>query len=74
MEKLPEKRKESIIVPIFKKGDKIDYAWISDRIIETRIKVLNRSVTIVGVYAPIEGKEQDRRILQGTSTKDGQNS
>jgi len=37
-----------------------DYTWISDRIIETRIKVLNRNFTIVGVYAPVEGKEQDR--------------
>ena len=36
-----------------------DYTWISDRIIETRIKVLNRNFTIVGVYAPVEGKEQD---------------
>ena len=35
-----------------------DYTWISDRIIETRIKVLNRNFTIVGVYAPVEGKEQ----------------
>ena len=26
-----------------------DYTWISDRIIETRIKVLNRNFTIVGV-------------------------
>jgi len=30
-----------------------------DRIIETRIKVLNRNFTTVGVYAPVEGKEQD---------------
>jgi len=36
-----------------------DYTWISDRIIETRIKVLNRNFTIVGVYAPVERKEQD---------------
>jgi exonuclease III len=36
-----------------------DYTWISDRIIETRIKVLNRNFTIVGVYVPVEGKEQD---------------
>jgi len=35
-----------------------DYTWISDRIIETRIKVLNRNFTIVGVYAPVKGKEQ----------------
>jgi len=35
-----------------------DYTWIWDRIIETRIKVLNRNFTIVGVYAPVEGKEQ----------------
>ena len=32
---------------------------ISERIIETRIKVLNRNFTIVGVYAPVEGNEQD---------------
>ena len=37
-----------------------DYTWISDRIIDTRIKVLNRNFTIVGLYAPVEGKEQDR--------------
>jgi len=37
----------------------LDYTWISDRLIETRIKVLNRNFTIVGVYAPVEGKEQD---------------
>jgi len=36
-----------------------DYTWISDRIFETRIKVLNRNFTIVGVYVPVEGKEQD---------------
>ena len=36
-----------------------DYTRISDRIIETRIKVLNRNFTIVGVYALVEGKEQD---------------
>jgi exonuclease III len=29
----------------------------TDRIIETSIKVLNRNFTIVGVYAPVEGKE-----------------
>jgi len=32
------------------------YTWISDRIIETRIKVLNRNFTIVGVYTPVVGK------------------
>ena len=32
-----------------------DYTWISDRITETRLKVLNRNFTIVGVYAPVEG-------------------
>ena len=47
-----------------------DYTWISDRIIETRIKVLYRNFTIVGVYAPVEGKEQDteefyRELQQG---------
>ena len=31
-----------------------DYTWISDRIIETRIKVLDRNFRIVGVYAPVE--------------------
>jgi len=36
-----------------------DYTWIADRIIETRIKLLNRNFTIEGVYAPVEGKEQD---------------
>jgi len=36
-----------------------DYTWISDRIIGTRIKVLKRNFTVVGVYAPVEGKEQD---------------
>jgi len=36
-----------------------DYTWIWNRIIETRIKVLNRNFTIVGVYAPVEGKEQE---------------
>jgi len=40
-----------------------DYNWISGRIIETRIKVLNRNFTIVGVYAPIEGKEKDTEEL-----------
>jgi exonuclease III len=28
-----------------------DYTWISDRIIETRIKILNSNFTIVGVCA-----------------------
>jgi len=36
-----------------------DCTWILDRIIETRIKVLNRNFTVVGVYVPVEGKEQD---------------
>jgi exonuclease III len=36
-----------------------DYTWISDRIIETRIQILNRNFTIVGVYVLVEGKEQD---------------
>jgi exonuclease III len=36
-----------------------DYTWISDRIIKTRIKVMNRNFTIVGVYVPVEGKERD---------------
>ena len=36
-----------------------DYTWISDRIIETRIKVLNRNFTIVGVYVQVERREQD---------------
>jgi hypothetical protein len=36
-----------------------DYTWISDRIFETRIKARNRNFTVVGVYAPVEGKEQD---------------
>ena len=36
-----------------------DYTWISDKIIEARIEVLNRNLTIVGVFAPVEGKEQD---------------
>jgi len=35
------------------------YTCISDRIIETRIKVLNRNFTILGAYALVEGKEQD---------------
>jgi hypothetical protein len=30
-----------------------------NRIIETKIKVLDRNFAIVGVYAPVEGKEQD---------------
>jgi len=37
-----------------------DYTWILDRITETRIKGLNRSFTIVGVYGPVEEKQQDR--------------
>jgi hypothetical protein len=36
-----------------------DYTWISDRIIETGIKVLNRTFTIVGIYTPVKGKEQE---------------
>jgi len=48
-----------------------DYTWISDRIIEIRIKVLNRNLTTVGVYAPVEGKEQEtgefyRELQQST--------
>jgi exonuclease III len=35
-----------------------DFSWISDRIIETRIELWNRHFTIVGVYVPVEGKEQ----------------
>ena len=42
---------------------KQDDAWTSDRIIETRIKVLNRNFTIVGVCAPIGEKEQDTEEL-----------
>jgi hypothetical protein len=36
-----------------------DYTWISDRIVVTRLSLLNRNFTIVGVYAPIEGKEHE---------------
>jgi len=36
-----------------------DYTWISDRIIETRLEVLNRNFTIMGVYVLVEGKEQE---------------
>ena len=36
-----------------------DYNRISDGIIVTIIKVLNRNFTVVGIYAPVEGKEQD---------------
>jgi hypothetical protein len=36
-----------------------DYTWISDRVIETTIKVLNRNVAILGLYASVEGKEQE---------------
>jgi len=36
-----------------------DYTWILDRIIETRIKVLNRNFTIVVVYAPVEGIQKN---------------
>ena len=50
-----------------------DYTWVSDRIIETKVKVLNRNFTIVGVYASVEGKEQDTgefyRELQQVRTK-----
>jgi hypothetical protein len=42
-----------------------DYTWISDRIIETRIKVLNRNFTIVSVHAPVEGKEQGTEEFYG---------
>jgi len=46
-----------------------DYTWISDRIIETKIKVLNRSLTIVGVYALVEGIEQDTEEFTGNFNK-----
>jgi exonuclease III len=36
-----------------------DYTWNSDRMIETRIKVMNRNFAIVGVHVPVEGKEQN---------------
>jgi len=36
-----------------------DHTWISDRIIETRIKLLNRNFTIVRSYASVKGKEQN---------------
>jgi len=35
------------------------HTWISERIIVTRIKVLNRKFTLVGLYAPVEGKKED---------------
>jgi hypothetical protein len=35
----------------------------------TRIKVLNRNFTIVGVYAPVEVKEQDTENFTGNSNK-----
>jgi len=43
------------------KHKKQDYTWISDRIIETSIKVLNRNFTIVGVYAPVERKNKTQK-------------
>ena len=40
-----------------------------------RIKVLNRNFTIVGVYAPVEGKEQDtEEFYRELQKKYGQNS
>ena len=42
-----------------------NYIWISDRIIESRIKVLNRSFTIVGVYAPVERKNKTQKNFTG---------
>ena len=48
-----------------------DYTWISDRIIETRIKVMNRNFTIC---ASRRKGTRHRRILQRTATKYGQNS
>jgi hypothetical protein len=51
-----------------------DYTCISDRIIETRMKVLDRNFTIVGVYEPEKKRTRHRKILQGTATKCGQNS
>jgi exonuclease III len=35
------------------------YTWISDRIVVTRLSLLNGNFRIVGVYAPIEGTEQE---------------
>ena len=49
----------AIVIKKFSKHKIQNYTWISDRIIETRIKVLNRNITIVGVYGPVGGKEQD---------------
>jgi exonuclease III len=38
------------------KNKKQDDTWISDRTVVTRLSLLNRNFTIVGVYGPIEGK------------------
>jgi hypothetical protein len=40
-----------------------DYIWISDRIVVTMLSLLNQNFTIVEVYAPIEGKEQETEEL-----------
>jgi hypothetical protein len=34
----------------------IDYKWISSRIVQLRLKILTYTVTIIGIYAPVEGK------------------
>ena len=55
-------RTSSVVVIVIRKDWKHkiqDCTWILDRIIETRIEVLKRNFTIVGVYALVEGKEQD---------------
>jgi hypothetical protein len=34
----------------------IDYKWISRRIVQLGLKILTYTVTIIGIYAPLEGK------------------
>ncbi len=46
-----------------------DYTWTADRIIETRIKVLNRNFTVVGVYVPAEGKNKTQKNFTGIFSK-----
>ena len=66
---VPAKQRASSGVTIVTRKDwkhKIqDYTWISERIIETRIRELNKHFTIAEVYVPVERKEQDTEELYG---------
>jgi hypothetical protein len=45
-----------------------NYSFVSDRIISVRLKTNRGHITIVGLYAPVEGRERKKKQHDSTKT------